>query len=143
MDITPEIIRIIERGLNSSGVRRTALSVQMGYNKNYLTRLLGGKIKRLSNQDAITIEDALGIDLVTITRLGNDEISKIALQMDHIMSNDPEAAKLVESLIGVFERNLTAQEPGIKKDIIAALEKHGDDHEKASDEIFELFKKRK
>jgi len=96
MDVTDNTRGIILQAIRYKGVTQTALAEKMGYGKAWVSKLLNGSIKRLSDSDVEKIEDFLGIRFFVVTE--NAKVSGLAVELSEAAEKDPEFLNVLTEL---------------------------------------------
>lgn len=92
MDLTDRYRALILSGLRASKVSKTELAEEMGFGKSWVTKLLNGTLKSVSDKDAKRIEDLLGIQFVRFVDKDRT-VSDLAREVDRIAIENPQFAK--------------------------------------------------
>lgn len=98
MDLTDRYRALILSGLRASKVSKTELAEEMGFGKSWVTKLLNGTLKSVSDKDAKRIEDLLGIQFVRFVDKDRT-VSDLAREVDRIAIENPQFAKLLKDLL--------------------------------------------
>lgn len=102
MDLLPNYRALILNGLRKSGVTKTALAETLGYGKPWVTKLLNGTLKAISDSDARKIEQLLGIRFVQFVEVGK-QVSSLAAQIDKELERSPQLAGPLSALLQMAE----------------------------------------
>ena len=69
MDLTNNHRALILKGLRDSGVTQTELSQKMGFGKAWVTKLLNGTLKSVSDVDALRLQEILKIQFYQLKKV--------------------------------------------------------------------------
>ncbi|MDF1824357.1 MAG: helix-turn-helix transcriptional regulator [Verrucomicrobiales bacterium] len=98
MDLTNNCRALIDNALRRGGVTKTELSERMGFGKSWVTKLLNGTLKSVSDADARRIEDILGIKFIEIVE-NHKAVSSLALEIDAAMGHSEQLTKVIQELL--------------------------------------------
>lgn len=96
MDVTENTRAIIIQAIRAKGLTQTALAEKMGYGKAWVTRLLNGSLKRLSDGDVEKLEDFLGINFYVVTPKAR--VSGVAAELSRMAETDPSLASVLNGI---------------------------------------------
>ncbi len=102
MDLTPNYRALILSGLRKGGKKKTDLADACGYGKAWVTKLLNGTLKAISDTDAQKIEALLGIRFVQFVDV-KTKVSTLAAAIDKAIEGNPHLAEVVTALLRLAE----------------------------------------
>jgi transcriptional regulator with XRE-family HTH domain len=97
-------------GLRKSGKKKTDLADACGYGKAWVTKLLNGTLKAISDDDARKIEGLLGIRFVQFVDVDRT-VSALAAQIDKEVEQNPHLAETLSALLRMSEECRKAAAP--------------------------------
>lgn len=102
MDVTENTRALILQAIRTKGLTQTALAEKMGYGKAWVTRLLNGALKRLSDGDVSRLEEFLGIQFFVVTPKAR--VSGPAAELSRAAEDDPALAAVLGGLAEMTRR---------------------------------------
>lgn len=136
MDCTAELRIIIDAAIKAKGLNRQEFGDLMDRSSGWVSKVLNGQQKGLSDDDVRRIEEVLGISL---TKLGTKEsanLSPLAIQISRMIETQPESALIIRALMSARKdrlERLARKRPEIGAEIIRAVRDHSDHPEKIAD----------
>lgn len=100
MDLTNNYRALILNGLRRSGVSKTALAETMGYGKAWVTKLLNGTLKSVSDKDADKIEGLIGIRFVRFVD-AETKVSSLAISIDRAIERNEKLGDVLTALLAM------------------------------------------
>ena len=99
MDLTNNYRSLILNALRRpDAISKTSLAEKMGYGKSWVTKLLNGTLKTVSDSDAQKLEQILEIQFVQFVDQTR-KVSGLALELDEAMEGSERLARVVRELI--------------------------------------------
>lgn len=102
MTITETTRNIVSDGLRKSGMSKKELAAKLGFNPGWITKFFDGKLKTLTEENAIVIEKALGVKFSRIVSK-SDKIPGAAQELGKLMETRPELITIANALISITE----------------------------------------
>lgn len=109
MDLTPNYRALILSGLRKGGKTKTAIADALGYGKAWVTKLLNGTLKSISDADAKKIEELLGIRFVQFVTVDRT-VSALAAEIDREIERNPHLAEPLAALLKMSEECRNARD---------------------------------
>ena len=101
MNVTDHTRATITQALRNKSMSQTFLAEKMGLGKAWVSKLLNGGIKRLSDEHTDALEDILDISFFTL--VDSTKIPGIAVKLGKLMEERPEVAEIANSLLAMDE----------------------------------------
>ncbi len=145
MDVTENTRTLIQKAIRAKGLTQTALAREMGHGKAWATRLLNGKLKRLSDSDVERLEAYLGIQFFVVTPTAR--VSGVAVELSKTAETDEVLAAV---LAGLLELTKAKAGPGhrgagtrdlasLGQEIARLASEHRDEPERLAQAVLELL----
>jgi transcriptional regulator with XRE-family HTH domain len=83
-------------------VSQSLLAEKMGLGKSWVTKLLNGTLKQLSDEQVDRLQEILDIRLLAITETG-ERIPDVALEIGRRIKDHPELAQILTALASITE----------------------------------------
>lgn len=129
MTITETTRNIVSDGLRKSGMSKKELAAKLGFNPGWITKFFDGKLKTLTEENAIVIEKALGVKFSRIVSK-SDKIPGAAQELGKLMETRPELITIANALISItalgqvpHQRHIVKFDP-VASDLPSGLEVH-------------------
>lgn len=101
MDLTNNHRALIIKGLRDNGVTQTELSQKMGFGKAWVTKLLNGTLKSVSDADALRLQEILKIQFYQLKEATG--LSGIAVEVEKRINENSHFANVMREMIAMME----------------------------------------
>ena len=144
MDVTNSARSLILQAIRNKGLTQSEIAQKMGYGKAWISKLLNGSVKRLSDADAEQLEVILEIQFFTVTQA--DKVSGLALEISRALEDNEQFAKVLTELLPLVEhgpitrrRYEDAEMTKLGQEIINLASANEDNPEQVARDVLKLF----
>ena len=99
MNVTEHTIATITQGLRKNNMTQTELAEKMGFGKAWVSKLLKGGIKNLSDEHTDQLEEVLNVSFFTLVE--TNQVPGLAVELGQQMKDRPELTELVAALLSL------------------------------------------
>jgi transcriptional regulator with XRE-family HTH domain len=145
MNLTNNYRALILSALRKNGITQTHLAKEMGYGKTWVTKLLNGTLKAVSDDDADKLEAVLGIRFVQFVE-PNVSVSSLAIEVDEAIKRSDQFSRIVRELLPLVKeapmvpRYVEASDMNrLGREIIAIVTDNPDKAGKVAREVLKLL----
>lgn len=98
MNITNSHRAMILSELRDSGMTQKKLAEELGYGRPWVSKLLNGTLKTVSDEDALKLEKLLGVKFLRLVDSGST-VSGLAAEIGKLADENPQFARVLAELI--------------------------------------------
>lgn len=97
MNMTQSHREVILSALRENDITRKALADELNYSKSTVSRLLSGQLKTISDDDALKLEQFLGVRFLRVAN--GQKVSGLSMEIGRLADENEQFARVLSELI--------------------------------------------